>query len=137
MVVVASRDVSKHAPTVKLKALKGKSVAKPTKLKWSAHDADGGKLVSTLQYAADGKHFQTVAAGLNKRSFKVDPADLAGGDKARFRVVVTDGVLTGTALGVLTFAPATVSRRRAGRESHPSRPAPSVRSSGAASSSPA
>jgi hypothetical protein len=94
--VLFSRRVSAHAPSVKLKALKSKSLDTPTKLKWKARDADGGKLISTLQYAADGKHFETVAADLKKRSYKVDPASLAGGDKARFRVVVTDGVLTGT-----------------------------------------
>ena len=39
----------------------------------------------------------TIAAGLKSGQYKVDPADLPGGDKARFRVVVTDGVLTGSA----------------------------------------
>jgi hypothetical protein len=93
--VLKSRKVSAHAPSVKLKDPKGKSIDGPVKLKWKAHDRDGGKLISTLQYAADGKHFETIAADLKKRAYKVDPSQLAGGNKARFRVVVTDGVLTG------------------------------------------
>ncbi len=92
---LVSKKVSAHAPSVTLKGPKGKSIDTPVKLKWKAHDRDGGKLISTLQYAADGKHFQTIAADLKKRAYKVDPAQLAGGEKARFRVVVTDGVLTG------------------------------------------
>jgi hypothetical protein len=93
--VLASKRVSAHAPTVKLRSPKGKKLRKRVKVRWSPRDADGGKLLSTLQYAADGKHFETIAAGLKKRAFKVDPADLPGGKKARLRVVVTDGVLTG------------------------------------------
>jgi hypothetical protein len=93
--IIAQRNVSAHAPKVKLKGPKGKSISGPVKLRWKAHDRDGGKLISTLQYAADGKHFETIAADLKKRKYKVDTSQLAGGEKARFRVVVTDGVLTG------------------------------------------
>jgi hypothetical protein len=93
--VLVSKPVSAHAPTVKLRSPKGKQLTKPLTLHWSAHDSDGGKLASTLQYAGDGKHYMTIAAGLKKHSYKVDPNDLPGGKKARFRVIVTDGVLTG------------------------------------------
>ena len=92
---IASRDVSDHAPTVKLRALKGKQLTAPVKLRWSSRDADGDKRTSTVQYAADGKHYETLAAGLKKGKLKVDPDTLGGGDEARFRVIVTDGVLTG------------------------------------------
>jgi hypothetical protein len=92
-----SKPVSAHAPKVKLRSPKDTTLDAPLKLRWSAHDADGGKLLSTLQYAADAKHYVTIAAGLRKRAYQVDPATLPGGDAARFRVVVTDGVLTGIA----------------------------------------
>ncbi len=93
--VLDSQRVSANAPKAKLRSPKGKRLDKPVKLRWKARDADGGKLLSTLQYAADGKHYVTIAADLKKRKLKVDPADLPGGKRARFRVVVTDGVLTG------------------------------------------
>ena len=59
---------------MKLRSPKGKSLDKPVTLKWSSRDADGDKRFSTLQYAADGKHYVTIAAALKKRKFKVDPA---------------------------------------------------------------
>lgn len=93
--VLISKRVSAHAPVVKLRSPKGKSLDKPVTLKWHSRDADGDKRLSTVQYAADGKHYVTIAAALKKGKLKVDPATLPGGDKARFRVVVTDGVLTG------------------------------------------
>lgn len=93
---IYSRRVSAHAPTVLLRSIKGRRLAKPVTISWRAKDADGGRPTATLQYAADGKHYVTIAAGLRKRSLRVDPDELPGGRRARFRVVVTDGVLTGT-----------------------------------------
>ena len=93
---IFSKRVSAHAPTVRLRSPKGKRLVKPVKLSWRTDDADGGRLTATLQYAADGKNYVTIESGLRKRSLRVDPKDLPGGEKARFRVVVTDGVLTGT-----------------------------------------
>ena len=93
--VLASEAVSANAPTVKLRPPKGKRLDKPATLRWRSHDADGDRRLATVQYAADGKHYVTLAAALTKQRLKVDPAELPGGKKARFRVVVTDGVLTG------------------------------------------
>lgn len=90
-----SKRVSAHAPTVRLLSPNVKKLKKPVKVRWRSRDADGGKPTATVQYAADGKRFVTIAAGLRKQSLRVDPSELPGGDKARFRVVVTDGVLTG------------------------------------------
>lgn len=90
-----SKRVSAHAPTVRLLSPKVKKLKKPVKVRWRSRDADGGGVTATVQYAADGKRFVTLAAGLRKQSLRVDPDELPGGKKARFRVVVTDGVLTG------------------------------------------
>jgi hypothetical protein len=92
---LVSKLVSDHAPMVQLRSPKGTTLKDPVKLRWRSSDADGGSGISTLQYAADGKHYVTIAAGLRKHSRRVDPKALPGGDAARFRVVVTDGVLTG------------------------------------------
>jgi hypothetical protein len=92
---LVSKRVSDHAPTVQLRSRLDRKLKKPVTLRWRSSDADGGRGTSTLQYAPDGKHYVTIAAGLRKHSQRVDPRALPGGDKARFRVVVTDGVLTG------------------------------------------
>jgi hypothetical protein len=92
--VLASRKVSDHGPLVTLRDLKQTQLDAPVTLRWRAHDLDGGRLLFTVQYAADGKNFVTVAAGLHRRKLTVDPATLPGGERARFRVLATDGVLT-------------------------------------------
>ena len=93
--VLASTEVSEHAPTVDVLPLKGKRGAKPVKVRWRAGDADGDKLTYTLLYSADGRTYAPIAGELRKRSFRVDRTALAGGTKARFKVVANDGVLTG------------------------------------------
>ena len=92
--VLASRRVSEHGPLVQLRDLKDTTLDEPVKLRWRSRDRDGDRIFWTVQYAADGKSFVTVAAGLRKRNLTVDPATLPGGERARFRIVATDGVLT-------------------------------------------
>ena len=92
--LLASRTVSEHGPRIFLRGFKQTQLDAPVKLKWRASDLDGGRLFFTVQYAADGRHFVTIAAGLRGRSYTVDPATLPGGERARFRVIATDGVLT-------------------------------------------
>ncbi len=49
-----------------------------------------------MLYAADGKHYVPVANDLRRRSARVDLSELGGGPRAALRVVVSDGVLTGS-----------------------------------------
>jgi hypothetical protein len=92
--LLASRKVSEHGPVVDLKPLADTQLDGPAKLRWRAHDLDRDRLLFTVQYAADGQHYVTIAAGLKRRKLTVDPATLPGGERARFRVLATDGVLT-------------------------------------------
>ena len=55
-----------------------------------------GRLTATVLYAADGKHYVPVANDLRRRSARVDLSELGGGRRAALRVVVSDGVLTGS-----------------------------------------
>jgi hypothetical protein len=66
-------------------------------VRWRGSDGDRDRLTYTLLYSNGGGDYIPVAAGLRKRSYKVDLRSLPGGRKARFRVVANDGVLTGAA----------------------------------------
>ena len=95
---LASVPVSAHAPRVRLLSPPGgKTLAKSVKVRWRSHDRDGGRRTYTLLYSANGRSDLPVAADLHKQSFKVDLSRLPGGARARFRVIASDGVLTGTA----------------------------------------
>ncbi len=96
--VLVSRTVSRHAPTVKLLAPRGGGrLGRHVRVRWRSHDADGGRLTYSLLYSPGGKSFVPVAADLHKTSYLVDTSRLPGGRRARFRVIATDGVLTGSA----------------------------------------
>ncbi len=97
---LGSVPVSGEAPRVKVTAPMGKGkkarkLRKKVLVRWRGSDADRDRLNYSLLYSADGKEYLPVAAGLRKRSYKVDLRTLPGGKKARFRVVANDGVLTG------------------------------------------
>ena len=96
---LASRPVSASAPRVRVTSpRKGKrKLGKSVRVRWRASDADHDRLSYSLLYSDDGKDYIPVAAGLRKRSYKVDLRRLPGGRKAKFRVVANDGVLTGAA----------------------------------------
>ena len=96
---IASRPVSASAPQVRVTSpRKGKrKLGKSVRVRWRASDADHDRLSYSLLYSGDGKNYIPVAAGLRKRSYKVDLRRLPGGRKAKFRVVANDGVLTGAA----------------------------------------
>ena len=60
-------------------------------VRWKAFDPDNDPLTARLDYAADGKNFRTVVAGLTSDRWKI-PADLLmRSSHARLRVVVSDG----------------------------------------------
>ena len=95
---LASQAVSANPPTVKVKKPKrGARLTDSLKVKWTGEDSDGDRLTYSLLYAADGKSYAPVAAGLRKRSYRVNLTLLGGGHKAAFKVIANDGVLTASA----------------------------------------
>jgi hypothetical protein len=93
---LASVRVSAHAPTVRLLAPRGRRLQGRVTVRWRSRDADGGRRWYTLLYTHDGKRFTPVAAGLRRRSLRVDLRTLPGGSRARFLVLASDGVRSGS-----------------------------------------
>ena len=63
---------------------------------WQGLDLDGDPLVYALFYSRDGGlSWELLEDGLTAEQYLVNTDDLAGGADVRFRVVVTDGILTG------------------------------------------
>lgn len=67
-------------------------------LAWTAEDADGDALRSTVQYSADdGATWSTLAVDLSATSLNVARSSLAGSTTARVRVLASDGLRTAAA----------------------------------------
>jgi len=65
------------------------------RVEWQASDGDGDPLEFTLQLSPDaGQSWSALAIGVSETSYEVEAADLAGSDRARVRVVASDGVNT-------------------------------------------
>ncbi|MBC7798426.1 MAG: VCBS repeat-containing protein [Pyrinomonadaceae bacterium] len=78
----------------------------PVTLNWSALDIDGDTLTFNIQYSDDnGATYRIVSAYLKAASVgngvtfstSIDPLDITAGTQARFRVVASDGIHTGSA----------------------------------------
>jgi hypothetical protein len=95
---IAERLVSANAPTVQVLAPNGGEVLGSSALvRWTASDPDGDPLTYALLYSADnGATWQTVATQLTETQQTVDLTELPGSDQARFRVMASDGVNTGS-----------------------------------------
>jgi hypothetical protein len=97
-VLVESRKVSASAPRVTLLAPNGgEALAAEAVItvRWQSSDADGGELRHGLQYSNDdGATWINVAFDIAATELEVSLADLPGGDRCRFRVMATDGVLS-------------------------------------------
>ena len=62
-------------------------------LRWTATDADGDQLSYIVQYSNDdGESWVSLAVDLTETEMEVPTDGIAGGDAARVRVVVTDGI---------------------------------------------
>jgi hypothetical protein len=92
---VAHRTRSAHAPTGRfLSPRPGARVGRSriTSVRWSARDADGDRLTSTLQYSPDGGRRWTVLAdGLTGHSARIPSRFLSASRNARLRVRISDG----------------------------------------------
>ena len=121
---VARRSRSAHAPVVKFLAPRRRTKlrGRTTFVRWSAHDADGGSLTSTVEYSADGgSHWKVVADGLKGGTARVPSRFLSASRNARLRVLVSDGFnLTTETSGRLSAAgaPPTVQILNAPRRGH-------------------
>ncbi|PDV99238.1 BACON domain-containing protein [Candidatus Chloroploca asiatica] len=94
---VDTRNVSGTAPTVTITEptggnLSGDSVT----TRWIGEDLDGDELSYTVLYSFDGGDtWRPIATDLAATELTVNLANLPGGESSRFRVIATDGVLTG------------------------------------------
>lgn len=95
--VLATVRVTANAPRVRVTAPRAGRLRDRVTVRWTARDPDGGRLSATVLYSPDGRRFIPVAADVRGRRLVVDMRTLPGGSRARFRVVVSDGVLAGRA----------------------------------------
>lgn len=92
---LARRARSAHAPAARFLspgrgALLGRR--RSTVIRWSARDADGDALSSTVEYSADGgRHWAVVAGPLTGTSARVPSRFLSASRNARLRVQISDG----------------------------------------------
>jgi hypothetical protein len=64
---------------------------------WTAIDTDGDPLVATVLYSNDdGQTWNVIADGVTGNSVEVNTAELPGGAQAYIRVLVSDGIHTGS-----------------------------------------
>jgi hypothetical protein len=94
---LTSVRVSAHAPSVHLISPNGgETLGSQVQVRWRSRDRDGGRRVFTLLYSPDGERFIPVASGLRGTSVSVNLKGLPGGTQARFKVLASDGVRTGS-----------------------------------------
>ena len=96
--VMTERRVSANAPVVRLLTPNGGEVlTAPLEIRWEGSDADGDPLDYAIQYSADGgATWQAIALGLPDATLRLDSLQLlTGSEQGRFRVVASDGVLSG------------------------------------------
>lgn len=95
--VLAQRPVTASAPQVTVAALPASFDPGTTQtISWSGADADGDALTYTVLYSIDNTRWDVLASDLTATSMTVQTDSLAGSEGARFRVVATDGVNTGS-----------------------------------------
>jgi hypothetical protein len=101
---LASRNVSAHAPKVRLLAPNGgNELEDQVRVRWRSSDADRNRRWYTLLYTPDGRTFIPVATNVTRTSLRVDLTTLPGGTRARFEVIATDGVRTASDRSDRTF----------------------------------
>jgi virginiamycin B lyase len=92
---LAGRTRSAHSPTARFVSPRvGARLGRgqTTVVRWSAHDADGDALTSTVEYSADGgRHWTVVAGPLTGSSASVPSRFLSASQNARLRVQISDG----------------------------------------------
>lgn len=94
--IVAERSKTNHPPLLSLLSPQGgEEFEKILEVRWSASDADGDSLISSVLYSADGgTTFSTIAVDLSGTSFQYDVSKLPGSSSGVVRVITTDGFHT-------------------------------------------
>jgi hypothetical protein len=95
--VLADRGASAHPPTVRVAAPNGGETWEggTQTIAWEAGDDDGDELHFLVQVSADdGATWTTLASDLTTASLSFDTGLLAGSNRARVRVIASDGLLT-------------------------------------------
>lgn len=97
VLTLAARPVSPSSPQVRLISPNGGERLQSSHLvTWTATDNDHDPLTFTLLYSTDaGTTWLTAVSGITDQQYTVDLSRLPGSDRARFRVIATDGVNTG------------------------------------------
>ena len=93
---LAERAESPNAPRVTVLAPNGAEQWDGVRtISWEASDADSDPLTFAVLYSPDdGESWRPVATGLSERQLRWDTDLVVGGQKARVRVVATDGLNT-------------------------------------------
>jgi hypothetical protein len=95
---LAYLSASSSAPTVRLVSPNGGEqwgAGGEQTVRWEAADSDGDTLTALLQYSIDdGQTWRAVNVGTPALEWTIDLAELSGSDRARMRVVVSDGFHT-------------------------------------------
>jgi hypothetical protein len=91
------KSASANAPVVTIQSPNGgESIGDPAMVTWTANDADGDPLTFALLYSSDGgTSWIAVGTDLTGTSADVPLTGLAGGGNALFRIIASDGFLTG------------------------------------------
>ncbi len=88
---LATRARSAKAPTLSLSGTPAFRRGSAT-VRWRARDADGGRLLATIDYSADaGRSFEQVWAGPSRGIARFPARYLSRSSRARVRVTVNDG----------------------------------------------
>jgi len=93
--VLHSVTAGSQVPSVTVVTPNGGEVlsSDPLVVTWTAHDADGDPLTFNVQYSADdGATWSLVAQSVVDNQVAIDRVNLAGSERAKVRVWVSDGV---------------------------------------------
>ena len=100
-----TRAQSAKAPTVSLSGRPAFRRGSAT-VRWRARDADGGRLLATIDYSADaGKTFEQVWTGPSRGSARFPARYLSRSSSARVRITVNDGFRQASGISRLFRSP--------------------------------
>ena len=104
--VLGEKLISLNPPTVTLEPPVVDAGQGLVHLDWQASDPDGDPLSFMIQYSPDnGQNWFTYRVGYRGLSLAFGLAELPGGAQALFRVVASDGILTGSDTSALLNIP--------------------------------
>lgn len=95
--VVRELNVSANTPTVSTITMSGGTVFNgPTSIRWTGADADGDTLYYSIEYNPDvtkpHTDFEPIITFITGNQWTEDFSKVAGGDHAKLRIIVSDGI---------------------------------------------